>query len=124
MRRNTIEKLLGTSMVFLVFMIFAYMVQENMKETEVLFNKYPLLKSDESLNGIVASCDQYKGTTLVDLQDSTHIGIRSWTEEFGDFILNYLDEGDSVVYKPGWERVAVYKRGTDEVLTIPVYFVD
>ena len=105
-------------------MVFAYMVQENMKETNALFKKYPLLKSDESLNGIVASCDQYKGITLVDLQDSTHIGIRAWTEKFGDFLSNYLDEGDSIVYQPGWEKIVVYKTETNEVLAVSVHFLD
>jgi len=124
LRNNTIEKILGVLAIFSLFIIFAMNVQDAIKETNAMFKKYPLLKKEDHLNAVVKSFDLYRSATLVDFQDGTHSCIRAWTSKNRDFISNYLGAGDSLVYISGRDFIVIYKKDSDDVLSIPVHFVE
>ncbi len=81
------------------------------KITDNIFEEYPLLKRNESLNTTIVGLDKYKGTTLVILKDSVKKSIRAFNWDLTPSPLYYhLAKGDSISCKPSSQKLFLIKK--------------
>ncbi len=93
--------------------------------TDNVFEEYPLLKSNEYLNGVVLDYRDYKSTTLIVLKDRTFKSIMAynWTME-KNALYQHLQEGDSISCKPNSKKLTLFKKNSGNVIDIEVQYLE
>lgn len=95
------------------------------RETRNVFEEYPLLKSNESLNSVVLDYKDYKSTTLIVFKDSTFKSVRAynWTLKKSALYL-HLENGDSISYEPNSKNLTLFKKNTGDVIDFEVDYLE
>ncbi len=95
------------------------------KITDNVFEEYPLLKSNESLHGIVLDSKDYKSTTLIILTDSTFKSVMAynWTLKKTALYL-HLEKGDSISCDLNSEKLMLFKKNSGDVMAFEVQYLE
>lgn len=95
------------------------------KTTDNVFEEYPLLKSNESLHGVVLDNKDYKSTTLIVFKDSTYKSVMAynWTLKKTALYL-HLENGDSISCEANSKKLILFKKNSGNVIDFEVEYLE
>ncbi|MGM0636191.1 MAG: hypothetical protein ACQESK_09005 [Bacteroidota bacterium] len=96
------------------------------KQTANVFEKYPLLKSNESIHTVITKVDVFKGTTLIKDDKGNNVSIMAfnWDIKQPSLLYDNLKKGDSISRKPYSDTLYLYKKKVGTVKEFRVRFLE
>ena len=116
--------LLFALILFIVFVPTSFFVMK--KQTANVFEKYPLLKSYESIHTVITKLDVFKGTTLIKDDKGNNVSIRAfnWDIKQPSLLYDNLEKGDSISRIPYSDTLYLYKKKVGTVKKFRVQFLE
>ncbi len=95
------------------------------KFTDNIFEEYPLLKSNESIHGVILDKKDYKSTTLIVLKDGTFKSVMAynWTLKKSALYL-HLENGDSISCEPNSKKLRLFKKNSGNFIDFEVTYLE